>query len=311
MSQSRDRSRNGAGNGHGNGPGQSNDDGEGAELIRLPGTRLDADAENLGHLAANRRLIIRRSLLATAVGGVIPIPVMDDYLAGRVRAGMLMKLAERRQVDLLLSSAELLADPREATAVRNATMTAATLLALKLAWKKFFALLAVGRRAEDMAMTFQMGTLFDHFCTKLHVGAGIDRARASQLRGIIHDAASDAEKTALTAIFREGGRILGGSMLEAPAWMSKRFERAAEQWARTGGHPAQRADADADGGGDAELPVDEENARWLDRASAAVESRLNQLGTSYLRTLVRSFEQRWRQSETAAAAAPAPVVPKP
>jgi hypothetical protein len=305
MSQPRDRSRKGSHAGAGA------DDGEGAELIRLPGSRLDADAENLGHLAANRRLIIRRSLLATAVGGVIPIPVMDDYLAGRVRAGMLMKLAERRQVDLLLSSAELLADPREATAVRNATMTAATLLALKLAWKKFFALLAVGRRAEDMAMTFQMGTLFDHFCTKLHVGAGIDRARASQLRVIIHDAAADAEKTALTAVFREGGRILGGSLLEAPAWMSKRFERAAEQWARSGGQAPPGTDADGDG--DAELPVDEENARWLDRASAAVENRLNRLGTSYLRTLVRSFEQRWRQAEAAAAAAvptPAPA-PKP
>ena len=41
----------------------------------------------------------------------------------------------------------------------------------------------------------------------------------------------------------------------------------------------------ADGGRDAELPVDEESARWLDRASAAVENRLNRLGTSYLRTL--------------------------
>ena len=212
-------------------------DDEGAELIRLPGSKMEADADNLDHLAGNRRLIVRRSLLATAVGGAIPIPVMDDYLAGRVRAGMLMKLAERRQVDLVLSSAELLADPRETTAIRNATMTAATLLALKLAWRKFFAVLAVGRRAEDMAMTFQMGTLFDHFCTKLHVGAGIDRARAFQLRGIIHASVSDAEKSALTAVFREGGRILGGSVLEAPAWMSNRFERAAEQWVRSGGQP--------------------------------------------------------------------------
>jgi hypothetical protein len=299
MASPGDRSQRG-GDG-GDNPGEG--DGEGAELIRLPGSRLDADAENLGHLAANRRLIIRRSLLATAVGGVIPIPVMDDYLAGRVRAGMLMKLAERRQVDLLQSSAELLADPREATAVRNATMTAATLLALKLAWKKFFALLAVGRRAEDMAMTFQMGTLFDHFCTKLHVGAGIDRARASQLRSIIHDAASDAEKTALVAVFREGGRILGGSVLEAPAWMSKRFERAAEQFARTGGQPSPGT------GADDQIPVDGEEARWLDRASAAVEGRLNQLGTSYLRTLVRSFELRWRQAEAAAAAVADPKPP--
>jgi hypothetical protein len=290
----RDDSSNGAANGPPS-PRQAPDaDGDGAELIRLPGSKREADADNLEHLAAHRRLIIRRALLAAAVGGVVPLPVMDDYLAGRVRAGMLMKLAERRQVDLVLSSAELLADPREATAVRNATMTAATLLALKLAWKKFFALLAVGRRAEDMATTFQMGTLFDHFCTKLHVGAGIDRARAAQLRAVIHASVGDAEKAALTAVFREGGRILGKSMLEAPAWMSHRFERAAEHWARTGGQPSAAApEVDAD------APVDGENARWLDRASSAVETRLNQMGTQYLRTLVRSFEQRWRQSEVA------------
>ena len=60
--------------------------------------------------------------------------------------------------------------------MRNATLTAATLLALKLAWRKFFALLALGRRAEDMATTFQLGMLFDHYCAKLHVGGEIDRA---------------------------------------------------------------------------------------------------------------------------------------
>ena len=57
---------------------------------------------------------------------------------------------------------------------------------------------------------------------------------------------------------------------------------------------------------EAEVPPDAENARWLDRASAAVETRLNQLGTNYLRTLVRSFEQRWRQAE---AAGPPPAAP--
>ena len=154
-------------------------------------------------------------------------------------------------------------------------------------------------------MTFQMGTLFDHFCTKLHVGAGIDRARAFQLRGIIHASVSDAEKSALTAVFREGGRILGGSVLEAPGWMSNRFEQAAEQWVRRGGQPPRPGDAEPE----AELPADAENARWLDRASAAVESRLNQLGTSYLRTLVRSFEQRWRQAETAGPPAAPPPNP--
>src|SRR6185295_15610258 len=78
-----------------------------AELISFPrGHR--GPHRTTGHLGSNRSLIIRRSLLATAVGGVVPIPVMDDYLAGRVRAGMLMRIAERRHVDLLPSSAELL-----------------------------------------------------------------------------------------------------------------------------------------------------------------------------------------------------------
>jgi hypothetical protein len=276
-------------------PGNGSDHGSelGAELIRLPRSRAQADADNLEHLAANRRLIVRRSLLATAVGGVVPIPVMDEYLAGRVRAGMLMKLAERRQVDLLLSSAELLADPREGTTLRNATLTAATLLALKMAWRKFFALLAVGRRAEDMATTFQIGTLFDHFCTKLHVGAGLDRARAFQLRGVIHSSVSEAEKTALVTVFRDGGRILGRSMLEAPAWMSDRFEKAAEEWMRTGGNPPTVDDAAAS------AATDPEQARWLDRAAGVVEGRLNHLGSSYLRALIRSFERHWRQSEEA------------
>ena len=189
----------------------------------------------LDHLATNRRLIVRRSLLATAVGGAVPLPVMDEYLAGRVKAGMIMKLAERRQVDLASSSAELLGDPRGTTAMRNATLTAATLLALKLAWKKFFAVLAVGRRAEEMASTFQLGTLFDHFCAKMHVGAGIDREHAARLRDVMHASLAQAERAAIVSAFRDGSHVLGRTLNEAPAWANERIERAARRWAASGG----------------------------------------------------------------------------
>jgi len=84
--------------------------GEEAELIAFPSAPARADARDgisIDHLEGNRSLIVRRSLLASAVGGLVPLPVMDDYLAGRVRAGMLMQLAERRRVDILPSSAEL------------------------------------------------------------------------------------------------------------------------------------------------------------------------------------------------------------
>ena len=243
---------------------------------------------------------MRRALLATAVGGAIPLPVLDDYFAGRVRAGLLIKLAERRQVDIAQSSAELLGDPREGTAVRNATLTAATLLALKLAWKKFFAVLAIGRRAEDMVTTFQLGTLFDHYCFKLHVGGEIDRTQAALLRVAIFNALTESERAALVGAFQEGGRVLARSALEAPSWMSARVERAARRWSETGGRTADPGDRpDPDG----------EEARWLDRATAAVEAHLGRVSHSYLSRLVAAFERHLREAVASARAAGATVGP--
>ena len=255
------------------------------ELIVLPGGAGKMVPGELDHLSANRRFIVQRSLLATAVGGVIPLPVMDEYLAGRVKAGMLA-LAERRQVDLAPSSAELLGDPRGGTAMRNATLTAATLLALKLAWRKFFAVLAVGRRAEEMASTFQLGTLFDHYCTKMHVGAGLDCARAIELREIMHAALAEAERTAVVNAFREGSRVLGQTMLEAPAWANSKIERAARRWSHSGGTSTDPIPGLDDDG----APADATTC-WLDRASTEVEGRLG-LGQEVLVGLVRTPERR-------------------
>ena len=273
------------------------------ELIVLPGGAGKIVPGELDHLTANRRFIVRRSLLATAVGGVVPLPVMDDYLAGRVKAGMLMKLAERRQVDLAASSAELLGDPRGATAMHHATLTAAMLIALKLAWRKFFTIVAVGRRAEEMASTFQLATLFDHYCTKMHVGAGLDRARAIELRDVMHAALAEAERAAIVSAFREGGRVLGQTMLEAPAWANAKIERAARRWSQSGGQttdPIPGTDDDV---------ANDEDARWLDRASTEVETRLG-IGQEYLVHLVRTFERRWRAAENAReTAAPPPPAP--
>src|SRR5687768_5758306 len=85
------------------------------------------DPLRFGYLAQNRALIIKRSLLSTALGGFIPLPVMDDFVAGRIRAGLYMRLAQSRQVDLPQSAADVLSDPKDGSALRNATVTAVTL----------------------------------------------------------------------------------------------------------------------------------------------------------------------------------------
>jgi hypothetical protein len=279
-----------------------------AELISFPRKSSAAGTDaTIDHLTANRSLIVRRSLLATAVGGVVPLPVMDDYLAGRVRAGMLMQIAERRQVDLAASSAELLADPREGTAARHATMTAATLLALKLAWRKFFLVLGAGRRAEEMTTTFQVGTLFDHFCAKLHVGAGLDRATAIRIRAAIFASIRESERAAIVGVFQDGGRVLGRTIGEAPGWVSRQLQRAVEQYVASGGNPevarstASASGKDRDPRGQA-AGTDEEfsdsfaadpEARWLDRAASLVEQRLGRLGKGYLESLLLRFDHHF------------------
>jgi len=246
------------------------------------------DPRRLDHLGQNRRLIVRRSLLASALGGLIPVPVMDDLVAGRVRAGLYMKLAATRQVDLPAPSAEILAEAKGGSALRNITITAATLLALKLAWRKFFAMLAVGRGAEEMATVFQAATLFDHYGAKLHVGGAISRAQAVELRQAIHTSVGRTSKTKLVGAFREGGRILGRSVLEAPAWVSRSLARHAERWLRTGGHPEAVP---------AGWPPEEteEERTWLDRAAHAVDEGLSNLGQGYLEDLIDDFETEWRK----------------
>jgi hypothetical protein len=246
------------------------------------------DPSQLLHLAQNRGLIVRRALLASALDGLVPLPIMDDILSGRVQAGLYMKLAASRQVDLPAASAEVLAVGKAGSAWRTITLAAATLAALKLAWRKLFALLAAGRGAEDMATIFQVATLIDHYCARLHVGGPISRPQAALLRTLVYQSVNRTSKTKLVAAFREGGKILGRSLVEAPRWVSRSLSRYAERWLRTSGHPEAAP---------AGWPTDEgeEERTWLDRAAHTVEEQLAALGSDYLGGLIDDFEARWRE----------------
>jgi hypothetical protein len=246
------------------------------------------DPSRHSHLAQNRRLIVRRALFASALGGLVPVPIVDDIVSGRVRAGLYMKLAACRQVDLPAASAGVLAQGKASSALRSITLAAVTLAAVKLAWRKFFALLAAGRGAEDMATIFQVATLVDHYCAKLHVGGPVSQPQAAELRALVYQSVSRTSKSKLVAAFREGAEILGRSLLDAPRWVSHSLSRHAEHWLRTGGHPEAAP---------AGWPTEEseEERTWLDRAAHAVEERLAALGNGYLGGLVDDFEARWRE----------------
>ena len=56
-------------------------------------------SEATQHLGSHRRLILGRALLAGAAG-LVPVPYLDDLLAGGVRSQLLRRLAELNHVDL-------------------------------------------------------------------------------------------------------------------------------------------------------------------------------------------------------------------
>jgi hypothetical protein len=247
------------------------------------------DPRRLVHLGDHRPLIIRRSLLAAGLSGLIPLPVMDEYVASRVRAGLYMKLAGARNVDLPQAAADLLSDPKDPTMLRNATVLAIGLLAAKKAWGKVFTLLAAGRGAEDMATNFQFATLVDHYCAQLHVGGAVTRPGAAQLHGMIHGSIDRTEKHVLVSAFRDGGKVLARSVLEAPRWVTERLQSYAQRWTASGGRGAPFDPA-------TDLPPEDAQGtdRWLDRAARVVEERLAAVGNDYLGGLVDRFEERWK-----------------
>jgi hypothetical protein len=240
-------------------------------------------ADQLQHLAAHRGLIVRRALLIGAIRAFLPVPVLDERLAGRVRAGLLAKLASGRQVDLPPASAVVLGNDESKGA--SLTLAAGAALLAKFAGRKLFALVAAGYGADEMARNFYRATLFDHYCAKLHVGGPITQTDAAALRRAIESEMLASGSDPVLAAFREGSRILGRSLLEAPRWFSQRIAAMAERFARTGGNPDVL---------DAVPETPDGDDTWIERAGQAVEAALAHTASAHLAKTVDSFAKGWQ-----------------
>jgi hypothetical protein len=171
---------------------------------------------------ANRGLVVSRSILAAAAG-ILPVPVMDDVVASLLRARMLRTIAEVRQVDINRDALAILSDEPQVSRLRHMALTGVTLIALRKAWRKMFLLLAVGRRGGEFAHSFELGTLFDHYCMRHHVGPAVDAELAAKLRATFDQiggsvrkhlvrpsvAAGALQKRPREVLPREGESLLG------------------------------------------------------------------------------------------------------
>jgi hypothetical protein len=153
------------------------------------------------HLAIHRRLILFRSLISGAAG-LVPVPYLDDLLAAQVRAGLVRRIADLRRVDVDRNAVSELATPSGSRVLHAAGMGALLLGGAQRVWRRVAASLLVVRRADEAMQSFQIGTLFDHYCARHHVGLGLDGAKARLLREAMEQAIRHARGQALEGAFQ-------------------------------------------------------------------------------------------------------------
>src|SRR5262245_32936006 len=114
-----------------------------------------------------RAMILGRSLVAGAAG-LVPVPYIDDLLAGAVRSALIRRLADLRQVDVDANAVANLATPKGSRLLQAASIGSAALSTSRRLFRKLAGSLLVMRRADEAMQTFQVGTLFDHYCAQHH-----------------------------------------------------------------------------------------------------------------------------------------------
>jgi uncharacterized protein (DUF697 family) len=232
------------------------------------------------HLKSNRGLILSRALLAGAAG-MLPVPYIDDLLAGAVRSALIRRLGEIRSVDLDANAIEELAHPRGSRLLSAASMGAIALSGTKRVFRKVAASILIVRRVDEAVQTFQIGTLFDHYCAKHHVGLGIDHKRAILVRYSMDQASRKSRSETLERAFK--------TALRASSEVAMKLPRGAlSLWARRRGGPVpaekvagvleERLDAAAETG-------------FVRRAVQGVEAELTSDGGGWIGGLIGAFDE--------------------
>jgi uncharacterized protein (DUF697 family) len=217
------------------------------------------------HLDANRRLVIGRSLLAGAAG-LVPVPYLDDLVAGAIRSALLRQLGERRAVDLDSNAVAELATPHGSRLLGAATIGAVALGGARRAWRHVATSILFVRRVDEAVQTFQVGTLFDHYCARHHVGLGLDGPRARQLRQAMDQAIRVARTAAIERTFKKTLRASSGVLVAAARRVLPRLRR-------------QEGDV-----------ID---APQIESAVGKVEKELAGPSSAYVAALVGAFDVTW------------------
>lgn len=248
-----------------------------------PGTAL---AHRHGHLLLHRRLILVRSM-AAGFAGLIPVPVLDEWAAAVIRRTAVRRIAETRRVDLDEEAVRVLADGETAPPSWRAlaSSTALTFL-MRRTLRKLLVVVALARRTEEIARTYAVLTLVDHYCARLHVGHGLDVADARELRAAIDQAVASTRGHVLLGAVRRGLLAAGRTAVQAPFEILDALSGGSIRRLLARGDEAAAAEV-------VEEAVAQAATRqrgFLARATQTVDEELGRAGTAFVDELVAALE---------------------
>lgn len=245
------------------------------------------------YLTKHRRMIIARSVVGS-LASVIPLPFVDDWAKEKVLGAGYKRIASMHGVDLDDEAVAALVHGNSApTNIANMAASGVIYRIANLAAKRFLFVLATVNRARAASSTYVAMTLFDHYCAKLHVGAGLDGKTALALREEIARAIDQTPGALSFAPFRRGALSAARATLRAPLELAD---------LATGGALrrmlAKRSDMTEGEAVDAlEQTIEtalSQKTNFLSRTVAAVEVQLSAEKNPFLDSAIDSLDIRWK-----------------
>lgn len=240
-------------------------------------------------------MLIGRSLAAAFVGA-LPVPFVDDWLTASIQRKTIEKIANAHHIDVDDDALAAIADGQEAPP-KWADLVGGG-LALRIVskqWKKLWITFLAAKRAKAAGTSFEIATLFDHYCARVHLGMGLDGNSGRELRVLMDKARAMTDGELSRHLFRKGLVSAARSSLRAPTEIAdllsggritKLLSRGSELEATT----------EVDEALESQLRSE---SSFLARSAAAIELQLAVDRNAYLEALIENFDSLCREAREA------------
>ncbi len=160
-------------------------------------------------------------------------------------------------------------------------------------WKKLVIAVLAARRAQAAARSFEIATLFDHYCARLHVGMGLGESSGKQVRMQIDQARRETEGGISRHLFRRGLLAAAKTSVRAPVDIADVLTGGRIKKLLRGNDEIQ-ATIEVDEALEAQLRAE---GSFLARSAAAIELQLAVDHNPYLDDLLDNFDSLYRDED--------------